>query len=861
MTDGSAHSSPVGFDLGPYRTAERLGAGGMGVVYKATDTRLGRDVAIKLLQPDLLRDQAAKARFLQESRAAAALNHPNIAVLYDVGEQDGKPYLVMEYLRGRTLERQLEYGPLPLQQWSDYAAGLASALKHAHERGILHRDIKSSNIIITDDGVPKLLDFGLACFRDTGMETRSETFITTPGAWVGTLQFAAPEVLSGHPAEVRSDIYSLGVVFYHMACGILPFAGLQGTALTGAILAGQAPQLALRSLAFPVPLAAVIERAMAAHPEDRYGNVLELIAELQQSSSGSQLPQARTRSQKIPALAILEFQNLAADSGSEWLATGMAETLGADMMRLKSLQVIAPDRVHSTLRELKQTGQDPDPADIGRRLNARWIVTGSYQRAGTRLRVTPRLLDIQTGTVAFSCKIDGDFEQVFALQDQVVREILNFLEVGWDTSDMQRIAAPETNRLEAYEQYSLGRRCFHQLGKASLEDARHHFERALQLDQNYALAHSALGATHAMRFIHRTDPDDLTRALSHLQRALDLDRELAEPYPYLSYVCMRQGKVEQSIAAGLEGVKRQPDLVQAHYFLGTAYTAIGERDRSNCHHAARHILDAIRVEPRWMPSWLVLGGLAVQAGHYQEAEKVLQSALTLERDGKAIGRFIGAEALLATIALRRGLSQEALRWCDASSQNLAAVDHMYREAFVALTFCVRGDVHLRLSQPEVALADYRHAWNVLQEFPRMLGRDRVMVRTLAGLAGSYGATGEVTRANQLLADATSQLELRVCGHSETWIWEADLSRLAYDLGIAHLVAGNPEAALRELRRAVDCGWSDAAWLEHDPLLAPLRSRGELDELVAEVAGLEPLPLEVPSFAMEVPARPGPDAST
>lgn len=599
----SIPTSPVSFDLGPYRVAEKLGAGGMGVVYKATDTRLGRDVAIKLLQPDLLRDKAAKARFLRESRTAAALNHPNIAVLYDVGEHDGTPYLVMEYLRGVTLDRQLECGPLPLQQWSDYAIGLVSALKHAHERGILHRDIKSSNIIITNDGIPKLLDFGLACFRDSGMETRSDSFLTAPGAWVGTLQFVAPEILSGHSADVRSDIYSLGVVFYHMACGTLPFAGLQGNALTAAILAGQAPSPALRNPTLPVPLAAMIARCMAPHPEDRYANVSELLTDLQQPAR----PQAGgSKIQEIPALAILEFQNVAGDAASEWLAIGMAETLGTDMMRLKSVHVIAPDRVHSTLRGLRQAAQNPEPAEIGRRLNARWVVTGSYQRAGSRLRVTPRLLDVHTGAVVFSCKIDGDFEQVFTLQDQVVREILTFLQVGLDTSGLQRIAAPETNRLEAYEQYSLGRRCFHQLGKVSLEDARQHFERALQLDQNYAMAHSGLGATYAMRFIHRTDPDDLSRALSHLQRALELDSELAEPYPYLSYVCMRQGKPEQSIAAGLEGVKRQPDLVQAHYFLGTAYTAIGEKDRRNCHHAVRHILDAIRVEPRWMPSWFVL---------------------------------------------------------------------------------------------------------------------------------------------------------------------------------------------------------------------------------------------------------------
>ena len=823
--------------LGPYRTVEQLGAGGMGVVYKAMDTRLGREVAIKLLQPQLLRNDMANTRFLREARAAAHLNHPNIAVLYDVGEHDGKLYLVMEYIRGRTLDRCLDSGPLPLQQWSDYSLALASALKHAHDRGILHRDIKSSNIIITDESVPKLLDFGLACFRESGIETRTETFVTGPGTWVGTLQFAAPEVISGHSADIQSDIYSLGVVLYHMACGSLPFAGLQGVSLTAAILAGKAPSSAQRNPTFPAALAAIVEHSMATRPEARYANLSELLADLQ--NPVTHLPVSSD--QRIPSLAILEFQNLSADAASEWLATGMAETLGADMMRLKSVHIIAPDRVRSAIKELNSPS--PEPSEVGRRLGARWLVTGSYQRSGGRLRVTPRLLDIQTGAVAFSCKIDGDFDQVFALQDQVVREILTFLEVGLDTSGMERIAPPETNRLEAYQEYSLGRRCFHGLGKTSLEEGRQHFERALQLDQNYAVAHSALGATYAMRFIHRTDPDDLTRALSHLQRALELDRELVEPYPYLCYVCMRQGKTEQSIAAGLEAIKRQPDHVQALYFLGTAYTAIAEKDRRNSYLSARYVAQAIRVEPYWMPSWFVLAGVALRAGQYSEAEQLINSALALERSGKFIGRFVGAEFFLATIALLRSQSKEALRWCEASAESLASADHMYRDAFVALTSCIRGEAHLRLSQSDAALTDYRHAWNVLQEFPRMLGRDRVAVRTLAGLAGAYAAAGDLARANELLTEATQQLESRVCGHSETWIWEADLSRLAYDLAIGQLLAGNREASLRELRRAVASCWSDALWLKHDPLLEPLRRSGEIDSLIAEVAALEPLRLD------------------
>jgi TolB-like protein/tRNA A-37 threonylcarbamoyl transferase component Bud32 len=382
----------------------------MGEVWLATDTVLARPVALKLLLRETVRDEAARARFLREGRAIAALNHPNIAVVYEAAEHEGVPYLAMEYVDGHALSHELRTGPLAQARLADYALQAAAALEHAHSRGIVHRDVKPSNILVNSQGTIKLVDFGLAKAFATDAET--ETTVTIPGTFVGTLHYAAPEVLNGRAVDARSDLYSLGVVLYEMACGVVPFAGIEGLAFVSAVLRGDAPPLRQRNPAVSPALAAVVSQAMAVRPEDRFRTAAELRAALSAMDPAASAQPVQAAS---GALAVLEFENLSHDPSMDWLGTGIAETLTADLTKLKLLQIVSSERIHRAAAQ--QTG-GRDAAALGDALRVRWVVTGSFQRAGNRVRITPRLLDVSRGQALATGKVDGSWEDIFELQDR-----------------------------------------------------------------------------------------------------------------------------------------------------------------------------------------------------------------------------------------------------------------------------------------------------------------------------------------------------------------------------------------------------------------------------------------------------------
>ena len=803
----------------------------MGVVYLAQDTRLERRVALKVLPPEFARDDDRVARFEREARAVAALSHPGIAVLYEIGEAGTTHYLAMEYVEGKDLQ-ELAAGPLSTDCLVDYTLQIADALEHAHRRGILHRDIKPANAMVTAEGRVKLLDFGLAKLVEARDETRSA--LTAPGTFVGTLHYCAAEVLRGHDADCRSELYSLGIVLYQMACGRLPFDGLDGHALVSAILSGQAQPARSRNPLIGAGLDRFIMRAIATDPLQRPQSAAEFSQVLRQVAGGA-APQPDAV-QALPVLAVLDFQNTTDDRSVDWLGTGLAETLTTDLKRLKLVKVVSRERVLEAARR-------PRPADaghshlvqLGNELGARWLVMGSYQRAGERIRILPRVVNVATGEEAATAKIDGNWEDIFALQDQVVAGVMAALEVKMDSGALERIAPPETLHLEAYEQFAQGRQRLNQLGKESLELARRHLESAVALDPAYALAYSALGATHAMRYIHRTDPADLDHAARYLERAIDLDPELGEPYTWLSYAYMRQGKIEQAIRTGHQGVERQPDLVVAHYFLGVAYLVASEHDLAAYQPAVRCFLDATLADHRWGPAWLCLGQIAIMCGEYDHAEKYLTAGMKIENRGPGFGK-IGAEMLLATVSQRRGDQDQAQENYAASTATLESCDHVYREAFLALTACGLGDVLLREGRTSAALTEFRRASRLVKEYPRMLGRQRVLARTQAGMGAVYGAQGDSSRARELLGQA-GQLLTEIDRSPQTWLWEGSLGQLYYGLGAAFARLGEQDAALQFLAKAAAAGWRDARWLASDPELTALRSQPRFRALQESLLGL------------------------
>jgi len=820
----------IGRTVSHYRILEKLGAGGMGAVYLAQDTRLARRVALKVLPAEFARDSNRRARFEREAKALAVLNHRGIAVLYEIGDADGVPYLAMEYVDGKNLKEQLAAGPVTQECLVGYATKIADALEHAHHRGILHRDIKPANIVLTPDGEPKLLDFGLAKLLKS--EEVTESGLTAPGNWMGTLQYCAPEVLCGHAFDRRSDLYSLGIVLYEMACGRSPFEGLDGGALVSAILSGESPPAAERNPLISPALDQLIARVMAVHPDKRLQSAAELSMALRELARGVAPEADVVKSPSV--LAVLDFQNISHDPAMDWLGTGLAETLTADLKKLKLVSVMSRERIQEAAQRygVPTTGR-ASLIRLGRELGARWLVTGSYQRAGERLRIVPHVVEVATGEVVVTAKLDGNWEEIFTLQDRVVADVMAALEVKLDSRSIERIAPPETLHLEAYEQYAQGRQQFHMLGKESLERARHHLERAVALDPHYALAYAALGATHAMRYIRLTDPADLDRAARYSERALELDPELGEPYPWLSYAYVRQGKIEQAIRTGHRGVERQPDLYLSHYFLGGAYLISSEHDPAAYQHAVRHFLDTTLVDPRWGAAWLCLGEIALMCGEYDRAEQFLLECLEVERRGPGFGYFVGSEMILGVTSLRRGEWEKAHEICTAAITSLESCDHVYREAFMALTACGLGDLLLREGPVEAALAEFRRASRMVKEFPRMLGYQRVFTRTLAGMGAAHAALGECNRARELLEEAVKQAT-QVAGSPQTWLWEGTLGQLYYAIAAGYMRLGDQNVALDYLCKAVESGWSDLHWISSDPEMAPLRPQAGFQALLGDL---------------------------
>jgi TolB-like protein/DNA-binding SARP family transcriptional activator/Flp pilus assembly protein TadD len=534
-------------------------------------------------------------------------------------------------------------------------------------------------------------------------------------------------------------------------------------------------------------------------------------------------------------IAVLEFQNLSSDNSIDWLATGIADSLAADFRRLSCVRVVSSNRIRARLRQLGNANSSQSPPDyalLGQQIGAQWIVAGSYQRAADRLRLILDLLDVTTGEVAFSWKIDGAWDEIFELQDRVAGRIIKTLKLSTEADTLHALLAPEHLDFESYEHYSKGRRLFQQLGVETLEEARQHFERAVGLDPQYAMAQSGLGATYAMRYIHRTDPEDLEHAYVHLDRARQLDPELAEPYPWLCYVHMRRGKLKDALEVGHRAIHLLPDLVHAHYFLGLTYFVSCESDPGSYQCAVNHLLEAARVEPGWQATWFVLAFAAVLVGNYDRAEQFARRLLSFANEDSHGTRFIGAEMLLGSIFLRRGDLEASRHWFIESLEGLSRSEHAYRDGMRALSACGLGDTSLREGRLDRALAEYRLAWQILQEHPGVSARDRLRTRALAGLAAAYAGEGQRQRAIDLLQRSIQSLERSV--DPQTSAAGANLADLYHAVAVAQVRAESTYEALTLLEKAAACGWRDAAWLERDSELRCLIDHPRLLDLGRQI---------------------------
>jgi serine/threonine-protein kinase len=831
--DASASVFEPNAMLGPYRIERVLGQGGMGVAYLAFDTRLGRQVAIKTVGGVSAFLPEAADDLLREARAAATLVHPNVAALYDCGSTQGTPWFVMEYVPGVTLRTLLSHGSVPEGEVLRHAAQLVSALEYAHTKRLIHRDIKPENILIADDGSVKVIDFGLA-----SMAQRLDAASPTPLR--GTLRYIAPELLDGRTPTPAADIYSVGVVLYEMATGLRPSEGGAEEHLLSVVATRRTGAVEGR---LPGPgLSRVIAKCLAIDPVERYRDGAELSAAL--AALGPRSVNVAGEGPR-PRLLILDFVNVTGTDG--WLGTAIADSVAADLSRFESVSVATRRRVLEATHQPGADGLlDADAAlAMARCAAAQWIVSGTYQQVGHRVRVTPRLTDVSTGAVRPTSKVDGDLESIFDLQDRVAGAVLDALHLNAGPRAAPAGHQGGTRRVLASEHYGRGRQRLYRMEATALSEAIAHFEYAIAIDPEFAPAYAGLGTGYSLLFLRTSNPDDVARASGYLERATELDPALGEPYPWLVNSRFRQNNPAGALDAATKGVALQPDLPEAHYFSGGVHYMMAEYPGCSVNNAPGLLAECLRLEPHFHPAWIVLGATAMFLGQHTAAAGILSTAIALEHEPAVAFRFVGAHTLrglalvrsgdwaAATVALREGL------------EVLEDREHVYRETFRALSCCGLGDVALRTGAPDDALSHYRRASRIARDAARSAGSARLMIRADAGLAAAYAGVGQHERGRQLAEQAAATLQ-EVAAHTGTITFECGLGQLCLNLAVAEVRLGSLDRAANRLARAVTSGWRDAVWLSVDPELHQLHDHPVASAAMALLQGEASPHIDVPA---------------
>jgi serine/threonine-protein kinase len=547
--------------IGHYTIVSHLGSGGMGAVYRATDSRLDRDVALKVLPPEVAADAERLERFQREARAVAALNHPNIVTIYSVEHDAGVHFLTMELVTGRALDRLLEGGPLPIPQVHELAQAMADALTAAHDKGIVHRDLKPANVMLTDTGRLKVLDFGLAKVQPGPSRDRdgnSATGLATEaGAVLGTPAYMSPEQVSGLQVDHRTDIFSLGVLLYEIATGVRPFAGRSSAEMTSSILRDAPRPASEIRPAVPGTLSSVIQRCLAKDLSARFSRMSEVSAALRGQGAPAAVPAG-------PSVAVMPFQNLSADKDNEFFGDGLAEEIINALSQIEGLRVAARTSSFSF------KGRSADLAEIAAKLQVSTVLDGSVRRSGNRVRVTVQLVDLAKGSPIWSERYDREMADIFDVQDEIARAIAEKLKVTLATGRDERLVRQATRNVEAYELYLRGRALLLKRGRHVAEGIEC-LKRAVELDPDFAAAWSGLADSYTVRGYWGMAPpgEVMPRALTAARRAVKLDPDLAEGWSALALALMLWDRDYQgSSAAFRRCLELNPAYIQGRCWYG-----------------------------------------------------------------------------------------------------------------------------------------------------------------------------------------------------------------------------------------------------------------------------------------------------
>ena len=552
---------PPGYTISHYQIRSPLGEGGMGVVYTALDQRLGREVALKFLNQKSLQNAKGKERFFSEARAAAVLDHPNICPIYGIEEAEGHTFIVMAYVRGKSVREMLSYGPLGLTESLNIGLQTAHGLDAAHQKGIVHRDIKPENLIVSDQGVVRIVDFGVA-------QLPEQTRLTFAGAAVGTLAYMSPEQAKGEDVDQQTDLWSLGVVLYEMVAGVPPFHGVNELALLNAILHKTPNPLTSDLSEFSKGWQQVVARALERDRSHRYQSASEMISDLETlaSRTGSKVGLARysagSLAEVTPAMAsiaVLPLVNMSPDPDTEYFSDGLTEELISSLSSCDSLRVVA----RTSAFEFK--GKTENVRGIGEKLRVNTVLEGSVRKAGRTMRITVRLINVADGFQLWSEKFDREMADIFAVQDEIAGAVAGNLRVT--LVEKPRRSKMGTAQVEAFELLLKGRYHWNQQTAEGFQKAVAYFQEALRLDPKFGAAYAGLADYYALLGLWSLgDPNDVwPRAKVVALKALQLDDALAEAHISMGYIrIFYDWDREQARREYLRALELNPGLPTAH---------------------------------------------------------------------------------------------------------------------------------------------------------------------------------------------------------------------------------------------------------------------------------------------------------
>ena len=628
-----------GTPIGHYSIVRKIGAGGMGEVYLAEDTKLGRKVALKFMPPHLSQNAEIRARFTREAQAAAALDHPNVVTVYEVSEFQGRPFIAMQYVEGETLQHHCREASLSLKMIPRLVAQIADGLCQAHTAGLIHRDIKSANIILDKNERPRILDFGLA-------SVQGGELLTQEGSTMGTAAYMSPEQTRGEKVDHRSDLFSLGVVLYELIAGRLPFDGENVNATLHKIESAEPEPLARYKTGVPEDLQRIATRCLAKSPGDRFQSAADLASELRQVGRTMAAGGDSTSAEAAPSIAVLPFANMSADPENEYFADGLTEEL------LNVLAKNARLKVTGRTSSFAFKGKQEDLRGIGKKLGVATLLEGSVRKAGNRVRITAQLVNADDGFHLWSETYDRVLEDIFAVQDEIavaVGDALNVTLLG-DTEATARERKVVNAR--AYEKVLRARQAMQRLTRESLTAAVDLFKGAIDLDPEYASAWAGLGGAYTRVWGYGYSSDEALpeEAKKCAERALALDESLPEAQEFMGiFLTVR----EHAFQKGAGYLRRAAELAPNNSMI-LASLALGEAACGDLEEAVKTLERCVELDPLYAEAHKNHGHYLMFAGRLEEAEGSLRKCMELSPE------IVSGHFLLALVLLRQGRSDEAL---------------------------------------------------------------------------------------------------------------------------------------------------------------------------------------------------------